>query len=551
MSDISGPRGSVQWQTNPLYQDVGAKKDDPSAKGVGTGTPPTSPHDAKGSHGLLSGSELVARMGSAPKTDVTIFGKTLKTNSAAYKETLGHLEAYQDKLTKLAGTNLSQVDKATVDELKHELTSVIQQADAYEAKHASSSSKADRRGVMGELKQMARDELGRLDDLSKLKGTGGKSIDLPDALALLRGGVTDVSLYNKDMNDQSIDKSKSKDNFGAGKANSVSLLAYGSDVRVVKSLSKEAEKLMAGESTTGFDQKDMRTGARNIASANVAQELGIGHSIPKPDIVIHNGQAALAMHRAPGESVIYKHEAPVTDAQEIKRFDGELSRGWLDNLKNYGVRKDENGVWQKTVTDFKDIPYSGTSNPPLTGSIQKGLLDLQTMDCLMAQMDRQPENIFIQITGNTAKITGIDNDMCMGPGMKKLDSLDDGKPLRQDLKSTYGGPPPLMSRTMYDKLKGMSEDTFKAQIGPEFSPEEISAACDRLTLLKDHGDKLLSQGRVVDNFETWTGTDPKTGTTVGASQFLQSAEERSYVRREVNTLSKAGTPLVPLDVTKH
>ena len=83
-----------------------------------------------------------------------------------------------------------------------------------------------------------------------------------------------------------------------------------------------------------------------------------------------------------------------------------------------------------------------------------------------------------------------------------------------------------------------------------FSPEEVSAACGRLKLLKDHGDKLLSQGRVVDNFETWTGADPKTGATVGASQFLQSAEERSYVNREVNTLSKAGQ-LVPLDMTKH
>ena len=312
MSGISGPGGGVQWQTNPLFKDDGVKTDNPLAKGVGTTTPPPAPHDAKASHGVLSGSELVARMGGAPKTDITIFGKTLKTNSEAYKGALGHLEAYQDKLGKLGGTNLSDVGKAKIDELRRELTSVVAQTDAYEAKHANSDSKAGRRGVMTELKQMALDELGRLDDLPKLKNTDRKSLDLPDALTLLRGGITDVSSYNKDMNDQSIDKSKSKDNFGAGKANTVSLLAYGTDVRVVKGLSKQAEKLMAGESVTGFDQQDMRMGARNVASANVARELGIGQSIPKPDIVIHNGQAGLAMHKAPGESVIYKHEVPVT-----------------------------------------------------------------------------------------------------------------------------------------------------------------------------------------------------------------------------------------------
>lgn len=551
MADISGPRGSVQWTANPLFQDVGAKKDDPNAKGVGQGAPPPSPHDAKASSRLLSGSELVARMGGAPKTDVTLFGKTIYTNSAAYKGTLAHLESYQEKLGGLAGKDTSQVFQSEIDDLKRELTAVIKQADAYEAKHANSSDKADRRGVMAELKQMATDELALLNDLNKVTNTGRNKVDLPSTLALLRGGVKDVSLFNKDLNDDAIDKNNSKDNFAAGKANSVSLLAYGADVRVVKSIAKDADHLMLGERETGFDQNDMRTAARNIASANVAKELGIGHSIPKPDLVIHNGEAGLAMHKAQGESVIHKYEVPLTDEKDIARYDYDLSKGFMDNLKQAGVRKDDNGVWQKSTVGFKDIPYTGNKNPPLTASIQQGLLDLQTVDCLMAQMDRQPENIFIQITGNTAKVTGIDNDMCMGKEMKKLDSLDDGKDFRSDLKKTYGGPPPLMSRAMYDKLKGMSEDTFKAQLGTEFTAEEVSAAVSRLKLLKDHGDKLAADGRIVDNFETWTKADPKTGTQLNVGDFLKTTTERSYINREANTLAKTTKPLIALDMAKH
>ena len=74
-----------------------------------------------------------------------------------------------------------------------------------------------------------------------------------------------------------------------------------------------------------------------------------------------------------------------------------------------------------------------------------GMSEREFQDIGWGQMDRQPENIFIQIDGNKAKVTGIDNDMCMGKKLTHLDALDTGS-LREDLKKTYGGPPPLMSR---------------------------------------------------------------------------------------------------------
>jgi hypothetical protein len=528
-------RNPLRTGINPLFQpEVPAAPQGISAKNV------------KASEGMMSGSELIARMGGKPTFNVSIFGKVLKSNSEAYKGALEGLQNYQLRCDDLKW-NFKDVTPGEMAALKGELHGVINQADAYHTKHATSDSKADRRGVMADLKAMAQAELANLDRLGTLRNTDGKTITVSDGLALLRGGVTDCSSFSTALNDSRIDVANSKDNFGAGKVNSVSLLAYGTDMRVVKAVSKEASKLMAGEAATGFDQKNMRTAARNIASAVMAERMGIGPSIPKPDIVIHNGEASLAMRKAPGESLIYKFDAPVTKPEDIQRYDTELAKGWHENLNQYGVHKDDNGVWQKKTFGLKDIPYTGTGNPQLTASIQRGLLDLQALDCLMAQMDRQPENIYIQITGNTAQITGIDNDMCLGKEMKHITELDTGKPLRDDLKSTYGAPPPLMSRDMFNKINALTADAFKAALGPEFTADEKSAAASRLGKLKEHAAALDTAGCIVDDFRTWKTRDG----SMDASQYLMSAAENSYVKRDVTTQLKSRAPLLPLDLTKH
>ncbi|KQT42038.1 hypothetical protein ASG43_17330 [Aureimonas sp. Leaf454] len=518
---------------NPLYQ---GKVDVPEE-------PKIAPRDVKASSGMMSGSELIEKMGGAPKSDFTIMGKTLKTNSNEYKAALSHLETYQTKLSKLGG-EVGDVRTRDIQALKTDLNKVITDADAYADKHAGSSTKSDRREVMADLKAMAQKELQLLDRLGDLVNTKGKGITVADGLVLLRGGVTDASGYNKDLNDSIIDKGKSKDSFASGKANSVSLISYGTEMRVVKSISKEAEKLMAGESSSGFDQSDMRTAARNIASSNVAEKLGIGKTIPMSDIVVHNGQAAIAMKLAKSESLILKTDVPVTDQKLVQQYNHEFDKGWHDNLKGYGVTRTENGDWTKKQTGFKDIPYTGTSNPPLTANIQKGLLDLQVADCLMAQMDRQPENIFIQISGTSAQIIGIDNDMCMGKAMTDLE------PTRPDLKKTYGGPPPLMSREMFDKLQAMTPESFKEAIGPEFTQEEVDAGLSRLAKLKEHANALKNDGMIVDNFETWKGIDPTSGEEMNASDFLMASDFRSYVKRDQTTLNKIDVP-IPLDLGKH
>ena len=503
------------------------------------------------SGGIMSGADLMARMGGAPKENVNILGFFVKTNSTAYKGVLENLQTYQGNVDAIKDKDVARVPASVINSLKDQLASVVAEADKYLAQHGTDAGKAGRREVMTDIKQMAQDEIGRLDQLNTLTGTDTTKVSLGNGLNLLRGGVTDVTAFSSAFNDDTIVAANSKIAFNSGKANTVDLIAYGTDMRVVKPISKQADKLMAGEATTGFDQTDMRTAARNVASSNVAELLGIGPSIPMPEIVIHNHSAALSMPVAAGESLIIKVDIPVTDLKDVARYDSDLKSNFLDNLKSAGVKFDENqNCWVRSTAQFKEMPYISDTNPALRANLQKAMLDLQVCDCLMGQMDRQPENIFIQIDGNKVKVTGIDNDMCMGKKLTHLDALDTG-PLRADLKSTYGGPPPLMSREMYDKIVNLTDDDFKAALGPQFTPEEVGAAVSRLHELQNHAENLNVSLCIVDNFATWRGSTD-TNPSINASDFLMQSDMRSYIKRDASTLAKVQpTAIVALDAGKH
>ena len=512
--------------------------------------PQTKMENYKASSAMLSGSELVAKMGGAPKENWTLGNFTIRTHSDNYKGVKAHLENYQMQADSLKDRNLSDVPKSVISSMKDELQNVVDSAEAYIAQHANSSSKSDRRAVMQEVLDSARSELQNLGNLDKMTGVKGTQINISEGLALLRGGVTDASHFTRDLNDDIIDHDNSKLAFGAGKVNSVELIDYGGDVRVVKYMSKTADVLMKGERTIGMDPNDMRTAARNIATSNVAEHFGKPSLVPMPDVVIRDGQAALAMHKAPGESLIHKYESEVTDQKSIARFDTELSKGWMDNLKSAGVRKDEvSGKWMHKEVGFKEIPYQSQDNPKLAASVQLGMLDLQSLHCLLGQVDGQPENIYVQIKGDTAVVTGIDQDMCLGKLMDGLDTV--GGQSIGDLKKTAGGPPPLMSKSFYDKLMALTPDTLDELLGPQITDEEKTAAHSRLDKFQTYArDTLAKNDRVIDDdkFETWRADG--LGGKIGVYEFCIASDTGSYIKRDGSTLSKTKNQ-VPLDLAKH
>jgi len=300
--------------------------------------------------------------------------------------------------------------------------------------------------------------------------------------------------------------------------------------------------LAKGEEASGFDKGNMLIAARNLATARVANLLGLANSVPMPDIVIRNGQACLAMKPAPGERLINKGDVELTNPKEIANCENANA----ETLKNWNAYQ-KDGKWYQPGVQFKDIPYTSTTNPKLAASVQLGLLDLQALHCLLGQIDGTQENIFIQVKGdNTALVTGIDQDMCLGRDFNTLE-IPNKWDKALELKGTYAGPPPLMSRDFYDALMSLTEDQLKYALGPEMPAEEKANAVTRLRLLKAHA-ATLNPDRVIDNdkFDSWTHAT--TGEDVGT--FCKNSGLRSYIQRDSATLEKV-TKKVALDMTKH
>jgi hypothetical protein len=507
MSDPMRAGGNRPVLNNPLVN-VGGQNAVQDAQ-----QPPINPRDYKPSKNILSSNELITAMGAPPKDNVTIGVLTIKSHSVAYKAALGSLQSFNSELSQLKDTPLSNVQPADIQKLKTALQDVVNQADAYHAKHATADGKRARRDVMTEVKAAALKEMAALDDLGKLTNHADKNVTMGEGLAMVRAGVTDATQFSRALSDDRIDAARSRDNFGAGAVNTVSLIAYGNDMRVVKPLAKEADNLKPGERLVDMDPHDLKIAARNMNSAATARVLQMPGLIPQPHIAIHHDEAVLAMPLAKGECFV------------------EKSTG---------------------APQFRDVGLGGTTDPALKASVFKGLLDLQALDCINAQVDRQPENYFINVLpGNRAQITGIDNDMSGGAQLTTIE-IQPNQDVR--LKATYGGPPPLMSREFFDKLAQTSENAIRQAMSPGTPQTHVDAQVSRFRDLKQHALQLEKDGCIVDNFETWTHKDPKSDQIVGAEDYLKNSDYRSYPKRMYATLDKiAARGVQPLDMNpaKH
>jgi hypothetical protein len=506
----------------------------------------------KAAPGLASGKELIQKMGAPPKSNITILGRTIKTNSVAYKNALNNLSSYQKNLSDFDVASPQMMDANQFAKLRSHLQEVVGHADAYLEKHQNEGSKAGRRNVMTELKSMAQNEIQAIDDVFAMRDHVSVDSELKTNIALARGGLHEDGGFNADLTDNKIDRSQSNEKFGSGAVNTVAFLHYtNGEERVVKPLNKTCESgglVTTAENDLKINPNDMLIGARNIASAKVATLLGVGQTIPMPDIIMHNDVACLAMRVAPGEETYGKSMTLVTDQKTIELYE-DAYKNFPDSLKDAKFKRDDNGKWWEVKSGPKDFPFTDAGQPQstLTSNLQKGLLDLQVLDALLGQTDRNVHNIFIQLDGQQAHVTGIDNDFCLG---ENSDAIKPVIPPGIKLVANYHGVPPLMSRAMYNQLSGLTEQKLRDTL--KGLPEKaISDACNRLKDIQDYADKLDDDGFVVDNFETWT--TQADGKTLNASEYLVESKIQNYVQRGALNLrdGKADKIDFPLDANKH
>lgn len=201
-------------------------------------------------------------------------------------------------------------------------------------------------------------------------------------------------------------------------------------------------------SRTGIDKFDPQIAMRNLATCDVAKELGFD-VVPRTEIGIHKPptggepQLGLVMEKAQGKPA---------------RQCGALL---------------------------------------LDPDVRREVTKLQLLDHITGQGDRHGNNYFIQKDSNgKVRVTGIDNDQCFGKDLHDPNGIAQGKePHNKGFRGTLM--PPIVDTDMYEAVMSLTPDKLEATLKGKLTPEEIAAAKDRLQGVQQHMRALLITGMVI------------------------------------------------------
>lgn len=187
---------------------------------------------------------------------------------------------------------------------------------------------------------------------------------------------------------------------GKGAFNSVSLCAYRqADGQVVRRVFKPEIPARCGLVKGGVNEELpyaplQQVTTINVAVSNMAKLLGVKESVVQSHPGVRNGQFGLMMELADGISCD-------------------------DIMSAVNCKKNMNAirVGQKSLKELKDIIGDGGVNArTVLGNLRHSLSDLNWLDCIVGQNDRNDGNYMISI-GDDLSVTvkGIDNDLCFSP----------------------------------------------------------------------------------------------------------------------------------------
>lgn len=230
----------------------------------------------------------------------------------------------------------------------------------------------------------------------------------------------------------------------------------------------------------GINCKNPQNAMRNLATYDVARQLGF-NVVPHTEISIHtppppppkDATLGIVMARAKGKPA------------------GEISPG-----------------------AFK-LP-----------EVRREVTKLQLLDALTGQGDRHRFNYFIHIDDELgATVTGIDNDQCFG---KNTHLPDDVAYADRKGKDGFWGVnlPPVVDTEMVAAFDQLTPGGLEATLAGKLTPEEITAAKDRLVAIKGHLSELRKRNAVIEP-DGWLFTD-KYFNGSGASSYV--ARDRAIVK---------------------
>ena len=518
----------------------------------------------------VSSEQLLQAMGGKPKPDFKLFGLIPIHRSTEYKQVINKLDEFRNQFAEIADKGIGKFDMPSMTRLQQSLRDAYDAASSYQKAHAGDGNKADRRDVMEQLKSALGQEMKTLDALLKTAGSFKDGTTIGDAMVILKSGVKTTSIVENPHKNQTVLDSRT---FGAGNVNTVTLATFENrdksvEQRVLKPLTKEVEYFHDAEAYAGFDVKNSKMGERNIAQSMVAAMLGVPGMIPKPSIIVFGDQVCLDMPLAQGEPAQSNVTVPCTQhhlktindlTNRIAISTDEKEQGRLkSDLKGFmqinGISVNENGEYMEKANLQLDLPYSSTEPNELTANLQKALMDMQVVDVLCGQVDRNMGNYFIKVNGTEVELTGIDNDACFGENEKcGINTLD---PNERD-GFLWTGMPPVMTRKMADTLVSIDAEGLRHTLSAAgLEKPEIDLAVIRLGKMQEHVKTLESKGLVTDDFIGFKTKAPDSDKELTMSDFLLSKPNghSNYVHKAAGIQQQSkleGYTLPQPDPEKH
>jgi len=269
--------------------------------------------------------------------------------------------------------------------------------------------------------------------------------------------------------------------FGKGNCNTVEKLVYGANAYVFKPETGARIDRLYDRNLVESARPPLN-GNRNIGSRAVSELLGLD-VIPKARFTTHNGDLGLLMDMAPGRPVA---------RQRADRL------AWIPQPP-----------W----------PESEQPSSDLLASVHDKLNGLEWCDMMTGQTDRHQENYLLEITGSTARVTGIDNDLAFSSREAGL--------VQPDAHSNNAvGTPKLIDGTLYDRITEMNIDDALRRLEGLFSEEEIAASRQRFAAVQTAA-RALNDTFVVRDWKAWRSPAGET-----ASQFLAAQKQGSLFGRD-------------------
>ena len=332
----------------------------------------------------------------------------------------------------------------------------------------------------------------------------GETVTVDQAIFIKECGIRFADCKFDALNDNRLAPGGAQNGAGAGACNTVDRLVHldangnvpqrpdgQPAARYFKPLQREDRSGKGPWEALGIDQNAPNYGPRNLASRAVAEVLGLD-VIPETEIASHDGKVGLLMAEAPGKAIKQKVWSNADDCAELaeewvaKGRDHLIDSRQLVKQDGHWMRWSEENVWPST-----DRPSAKA-----VASVQEGLNALEWCDLVTGQADRHSGNYFIDIRGDTAKVTGIDNDFCFGKNQTGLfkRSISEG--------ITSVGTPLLIDEKIYNRLKQVNFDRdLLPRLKDLLSAEEAAASRQRFDAAKQEAQRLFDAGKVVKDWQ--------------------------------------------------